>query len=197
MQPVKQTVALLAVILGIYWWMGSEISHPPGILVANEPVQREVSNRTPIEINGYRLTRLASFEIRARVIDTERYFFDYGAELAPVDLALGWGPMSDTAVLKQLNFSQGGRYYRWWANSFPVPRRVIETHSANMHMIPATGAIERELKSIRPGHLVHIRGYLVEASGPNGFRWKSSLTRADTGGGACELVLVESLDAWS
>jgi hypothetical protein len=37
-------------------------------------------------------------------------------------------------------------------------------------------------------------GYLVEVRGRDGFRWRSSLTREDTGNGACELVWVEKLD---
>jgi hypothetical protein len=65
-----------------------------------------------------------------------------------------------------------------------------------MHMIPANDDIERRLKSVRAGNLVRIRGYLVEVTGKDGFRWKSSLSRSDTGAGACELVWVESLDAW-
>ena len=79
---------------------------------------------------------------------------------------------------------------------FPVPRRVIETHSANMHMIPANGEIARRLKSIRAGNMVHLRGFLVEVTAQEGWRWKSSLTRDDTGGGACELILVEALHVW-
>jgi hypothetical protein len=104
--------------------------------------------------------------------------------------------MSDSAVLKQIRFSQGGRVYHWWTSNFPVPRRVIETHSANMHMIPANGALARQLKSIRSGNMVHLKGWLVEVTTKEGFRWTSSLTREDTGGGACELILVESLDVW-
>jgi hypothetical protein len=82
------------------------------------------------------------------------------------------------------------------AVTFPVPRDVIETHSANMHMIPADAEIESQLKSIRPGNMVHLKGLLVEVTSKEGFRWKSSLTRADTGGGACELIVVESLYVW-
>jgi len=57
---------------------------------------------------------------------------------------------------------QGGRFYSLWAKDYPVPRTIIETHSANMHMIPANDAIERQLKFLRPGNPVHIRGFLVE-----------------------------------
>ena len=82
------------------------------------------------------------------------------------------------------------------AQNYPLPRNVIESHSANMHMIPADDDIERRLKSTRAGNLVHIKGYLVEATTKDGFRWKSSLSRSDTGAGACELIWVESLESW-
>lgn len=65
-----------------------------------------------------------------------------------------------------------------------------------MHMIPANDAIEHQLKLIRAGNMVHLKGFLVEVTGKDGFRWKSSLSRTDTGGGACELVRVESLFVW-
>jgi len=62
-----------------------------------------------------------------------------------------------------------------------------------MHMIPANDGIERQLKSLRLVNLVRIKGFLVEVSNKEGLHWKSSLTRSDTGAGACELLWVESL----
>ena len=91
--------------------------------MAEEPVQRQVYTSLLRQKNGYHIALLASFDIRARVIAAERYRFDRGAALSPVDLALGWGAMSDSDVLKQLSVSQGGRFYSWWAKSYPVPRR--------------------------------------------------------------------------
>jgi len=187
---------MIALIMALYYWSGREISRPPGVLAPDEPVQREAYANSTREKNGYRISPLASFEIRARVIATERYWFDRGSDLSPVDLVLGWGVMSDSTVLKQISMSQDGRFYSWWVNTFPMPRAIIESHSANMHMIPANDEIERQLKSIRVGNMVHLKGFLVEVTGKDGFRWKSSLTRTDTGGGACELILVESLYVW-
>ena len=102
--------------------------------------------------------------------------------------------MANPAVSEKLSVSQGERWFYWRASEFPIPRREIETHSANMHMIPATPAIDEMLKSIRNGDTVRLSGYLVEAQGPDGWRWRSSLSREDTGAGACELVWVETLD---
>ncbi len=54
-----------------------------------------------------------------------------------------------------------------------------------------------QCKSLRTGELIHLRGLFVEASGPGIGTRRSSLTRTDTGNGACELVWVEELHALS
>ena len=186
-----------AVIFSLYWFLpGSEIARVPGVLAPDEPVQRELFTSSFHEQNGYRIAPLATFDIRARVILAARYRFGREADLSPVDLVLGWGALSDSNVLKQISFSQSGRAYTWWTKAWPVPRDMIQSHSANMHMIPANSEIEKQLKSIGPGNMVHLKGLLVEVTSKEGWRWKSSLTRTDTGGGACELIWVESLFVW-
>lgn len=59
-----------------------------------------------------------------------------------------------------------------------------------MHMIPADAAVADALDAIRKGDNVRIDGWLIEASAPDGWRWRSSTTREDAGGGACEVVYV-------
>ena len=46
---------------------------------------------------------------------------------------------------------------------------------------------------MRKGDRVRIDGWLVQANAPDGWRWRSSLTRDDSGGGACEVVYVCSI----
>jgi hypothetical protein len=128
------------------------------------------------------------------VVSREDYRFDRGAELAPTDLAVVWGPMSDEAVLAKYTFTQGARWYRWRSDAEPVPREVAIANSANMHMIPANGTVAKRLAEVRPGQVIHARGSLVEAHGKDGFIWRSSLSRTDTGDGSCELMFVEELD---
>jgi hypothetical protein len=194
---MKPYFLIALVVFGVYvLWPEQEIPRAAGVLAPDEPYQKELSTSSFINKNGYRIAPLAAFDIRARVISSSRYRFDREADLAPVDLVLGWGPMSDSDVLKQITFTQNMRAYRWQTKSFPVTRRVIEIHSANMHMIPANAEIESQLKSIRPGNMVHLKGHLVEVTSKEGWRWKSSLTRTNTGFGACELILVESLYIW-
>src|SRR5210317_253093 len=105
---------LSVIVLGylvIRGWDSGPIEHPPGMLVAERPVQADLQPST-LMLGDYQLTRKASFEIRARVLSKEPYYLGRTADLAPIDLALGWGVMSDSAVLSQIDISQSARWYR-------------------------------------------------------------------------------------
>lgn len=189
-------VVFLLVLYGAYHsWHTRPVTHESGVLAGDVPLQTDIKNGLAETLNGYQITPLASFKIQARVLSAEHYRFDREADLASVDLALGWGRMSDEVVLKQIQISQSNRFYYWHVDQFPIPREEIETHSANMHMVPADEQVKKALKDIRVGQIVQIDGYLIEARSADGWHWKSSLTRNDTGNGACELVLVKSIRA--
>ena len=173
------------------------VRHGAGVVAAGAPVQGAVEPRVPVfEKDGFRVQALASFELEARVLGAKGYCCFGVDRLVPVDVAFGWGRMSDETVLARLDISQSGRFYFWrYAGAPPIPRREIETSSANMHLIPATKTVERKIRALREGQVVSVRGYLVEVKGDGGFTWRSSLTREDTGNGACELIWVEELYA--
>jgi hypothetical protein len=162
---------------------------------ADAPLQRHPAAAAAFEVNGYEVKALQAFALKARVLSVEHYRSGREADLSPTDLALGWGRMADPAVSEKLSISQGGRWYHWrYSGAPPIPTREIEISSANMHMIPANGEVARVLRSVDKGRLVSLRGYLVEARARDGWSWRSSLTREDTGAGACELVFVQAIE---
>jgi hypothetical protein len=165
-----------------------------GILIAHDPVQLAATSPPRLTLDGYHVEPLAAYTIEARILGTERYRFGREAEISPVDFAVGWGAMSDSTVLRQIDITQSGRFYFWRVQQFPIPQQEIESHSANMHMIPANAAVARKLEEVRPGHIVRLRGYLVAIRADDGWQWRSSLSRTDTGNGACELMWVESVE---
>jgi hypothetical protein len=192
-------LAWLALFLLLGWgalngWRHRPLHPPPGVLAAQAPEQVDLDPGTLLQRGDVTLRTRAHFALTARVLSREDYRFDAGASLAPMDLALGWGRMSDSAVLAQVDVRQSDRFYYWHVDAFPIPRREIETSSANMHLIPADAGVRRAMERVRRGELVHIEGFLVDASRPDGWRWHTSLSREDTGNGACELVFVESLE---
>jgi hypothetical protein len=62
-----------------------------------------------------------------------------------------------------------------------------------MHMVPSAPELADRLRAIKRGDLVDVRGYLIEIKFIDVGIWRSSLTRTDTGNGACELVWVNDV----
>lgn len=177
-------------------WNQREEHHPPGILVPEEPLQTTETKSRTVKFKNTALDLLAEYKIRARILSTHRYFFDSMAKVAPVDLAVGWGVMSDSSVLKKLSISQDDRFYFYfWKGPPPVEASQMAKHSANMHLLPATAFVEDQIKSFRVGQIITLQGHLVRVNFPNGATAKSSLTRDDTGPGACEIMWVEMAQA--
>lgn len=170
----------IAVILGICYWSGT--SDSIATVRGSEYVYP-----------GYDITPLEPFSIEARVLSRKNYSTGRESDLSTTDFALGWEEMSQPDVLAKIDISQRGRAYYWHTDELPVSRRTIETKSANMHMIAASPQVQRALDSIKQGAMIALKGQLVEIRGDDNWRWRSSLTRNDTGAGACEVVWVESL----
>jgi hypothetical protein len=148
--------------------------------------------RHPFATGALAATR--GFQRRCARASREDYSRGREADLSPTDLALGWGRMRDDAVLSQLSIDQANRWYHYrWRGTPPIPVREIVRSSANMHMIPADENAARALSKVRAGDNVRIDGWLVEADAPDGWHWRSSLTREDSGSGACEVVYVCSI----
>lgn len=193
----KISIALLITGLCLIAWQRcSPIEHPPGVLVRALPDQMVFTTPQPSVVkNGWTLKPLAALALEARVLGAKRYRDDFAASIAPFDLALGWGPMSDAAVLEKLDVTQKNRFYHWrfWGRA-PIPEKDITAHSGNMHIIPADDAVLSKLQSLREGALVRLAGSLVVATHPKANKpWCTSLTRDDEGEGACEIFYVKSL----
>jgi hypothetical protein len=190
-------IAFTAFVLhGAYRTWNDRPAHPPGgVLVAMEPIQTPIDQTAPIVAGRWTIIPRAHYDITARVLGRERYRFDPMADLAPVDLALGWGPMSDNAVLREVRVEQSARFYtlRWGARPPLEPAELLR-HSANTHVIPASEALAARLRQLRPGEVVHLVGVLVDAQRSDGGWVRTSLRRDDTGDGACEVMRVETVE---
>lgn len=159
------------------------------------PLQTEAPPGLTLAHAQGRINALAGFSLEARVLGRKRYSQGEEARFSPLDLALGWGPMRETAVLQQLDISQSGRWYHYrWSGQAPIPPGEIVRSSANMHMIPANDGVARALRGVREGDRIRLQGWLVNIEAADGWRWRSSLTRDDTGNGACELVYVCAIE---
>ena len=199
---------LAALLLGLAgWWFSGDrragdlpaavdasagCPMPPALRGAGPPLQSEVPDgMRAFTMPASTLRPLAGISLEARVLSRRDYRHGREADWSPTDLALGWDGMARDEVLDRLDISQSGRWYHYrWQGQPPLPPREIAVSSANMHMIPSSSAVAQALARVESGQQVRIDGWLVEVKAGDGWRWRSSTRRTDTGGGACEVVYV-------
>ena len=161
-----------------------------GMPATKDPEQLTTDLPGPFTHGGYTITPLARYTVTAVVLSRERYHNDHEADLSPLDLALGWGPMSIAGVINDLKISQSGRWYEYsYPGEPPLDPGLIASHSANTHCLPAD-EVRSDLLAVKRHELVTLEGYLVEVSGDGGYHWRSSLSREDTGAHACEVMWI-------
>lgn len=185
-------ILVLAAVAYSVWRHEPEIELGPGVSAPAIPIQNKAHNDV-FDFKGYTITPLQTISLQAKVLSRKNYLVGKESELSPIDLALGWGRMSDESILKDIKITQSNRWYHWRVDAFPIPRKEIETHSANMHMIPANDEVKAAMKKANKGNVIKLEGYLVKATQGN-WQWTSSLTRNDTGNGACELIFVKHFE---
>ena len=186
---------LAGFVLLAFFWDGPEPRRAAGVLAPYEPEQTDIASPTPWRYTDAKVTPLAGFRVRARVLLTNHYSWGREASVSPVDFTLGWRLMSNQEILDGLHVYSLHRAYAWAPRNgrLPADPGEITAHSANMHLVPATPAVAASLNAIHRGDLIDLRGSLVEILFPDGGVWRSSLSRTDSGNGACELVWVEDV----
>ncbi len=196
-------VVLLAILLGNYL-----INRPTGVPsseiidVMQDPIQTDLTlnEAQPFTIDDgttvWMLTPKAHYSIAGRVLHTKHYTFldqDLVGKLAPADIGLGWGQLSDPAVDKSVDWYETGRFIQPVFDHLPVDETYFYTHFSHTHLIPADKNIKKALFALSKNQDVLLEGLLVYVDGPNGEKWHSSLTRTDMGNGACEIMYVQKV----
>lgn len=193
-------VLLGVLVIGALWnlWRQFELRpvHPAdGPVAPTEPLQTDLDRIFTSRHGRWTLTPRAHYEITARILSREDYRFDPLSDLVAEDLALGWGRMSDNRVLAAFEVTQSARFYSWRPlESLPIPRQEVIEHSANTHVIAADAHVGLQLKRLRVGQVVRLTGSLVDGLRDDGAWIHTSLTRSDSGAGACEVMLVEDVE---
>lgn len=193
---MKKIIIILVILAasGVYvFWPEKVVTYPAGALAPDQPLQVNLRENKEWQVDEFRFKALAEYKIKARVLSRNTFSVGKESKISPLDLALGWGLMSDQTVMDRIKVTQSNRWYHWKTDSYPIPRNEIMLNSANVHIIPKDKSIEKKFNSVYKGSLIEMKGYLVEVRTDDGWRWISSLRRDDTGGGSCELFWVEEL----
>ena len=164
----------------------------------SEPLQgMDKPSRTPwSEVRRgsvFVMTPRAAYDISARVADRDHYRWSAVDALMPWDLVLTWGRLVDEPYRSKISYVHTRRFYNWGTDDGSLDMNYVNGHSANVHLAAANGRVASALTRVRAGDVVRLEGDLIDITGPDAFNWKTSMTRTDTGSGACETMYVRAV----
>jgi len=198
---ILSLLGILFLLPGTTFFKGVVASPASDVLDPTQsPRQNDLLYLPPITLetstSSWTLTPRAEYQLVARVISRNKFSSDWLASVSPLDLALGWGDLSQPLFDDQLHWRQSSRWYFYsWTGDPPLAPSYIGEHSANVHIIPATDNLHRALLALNEDDLILLDGLLVDVTenGKVPLTQYTSLTRTDDGWGACETLYVERL----
>src|SRR5664280_2535387 len=123
----------------------SFIAHETAALpnALKEPVQGERPGEAFSETRrgrSFRVIRRPGYDVAARVASTERYRAGLSSDLLPCDFVLTWGAATREPAWSHVSYVQTGRFYNWSTHDLALDPAYVSSHTANTHLIAATGA---------------------------------------------------------
>lgn len=142
--------------------------------------------------------RVARYELTALVAVKDGFYCcSLRDKTTPIDMTLVWGPFAKTDAIKYFNIRHSGRFFYWNTESVRYQGKDVyemASNIANTHFVLTSPAIQRQLEDIEPNSVVQFKGFLVNVYSKTDRSYlNSSLTRGDSGAGACEVFEVTEL----
>ncbi len=211
MKIIQHCVAISFVlcVIGAIYLSFRDVALPDASLIDStiketEPIQ-DVSHQraftTIIKGYTYTLTPKATYDISGLVVsqhsgDALLNMYHKADPGNIKDVCVVWGEDITNGSYRKVSFSseEFTCYYGWSGVVSPPfnPEKV-----SNNHLIPANNDIDAQIRAIHIGDQIRMKGLLVDykvtKGGQDIFTRRTSLTRKDTGNGACEILYVTDL----
>jgi len=202
----------LATYICLIGWVGTYFMInrlPPPTLIDPalypEPVQTTVLPKKFTLLykdNPVYVVPMADYDITGLVVShnepTAWYVFDISHDKESPDtrdLCVLWGSNVQNEEYRKISFFSGDYTCNWkWGANTDVSQFSMYKISNN-HLITDSDEIRTIISQVNIGDQIHITGKLVNYSEDrwNGAWRRTSLTRTDTGMGACEIIFVQSI----
>ena len=139
-----------------------------------------------------KISVLEAFQGEFRILGSKEYTDDEQAKFSPIDYAVTRGIFTRPDIARQISINQYDRFLNWKMARPPLPPQIATQLVSNMHIIPANPQVAQDIKKVKRGDLVHLRGDLVQINDKD-LVWKSALDWNGVGDGACKLIRVDSI----
>ena len=171
--------------------------------IIQEPVQNKISKKPfIIEVNQerYQITPKYDYHLEGIVVSAHnadalldlRHHEEWRDFLNIRDLCVIWGENVKNRVYKEMEFKNGD-WTCWysWPNA-TVRQNFRSDQLSNNHLLAEEDNIKQSIMKAEPGDHIFLEGMLVNYDNPaNGFKRGTSISRTDSGQGACETIYVE------
>jgi hypothetical protein len=197
-----------AVLLAMSLWLRHALPGPAELRpeLGNEPVQEPTQSPPFVTTVGgitYTVKPMADYEIWGLVVsnhDSDTWW-DWihkasNDHLNVVDLCVVFAENVASGGYVGLDYSSGQFVCYVQTRSDERWRRFSMRALSNNHLLADRPSIVATLRNVQIGDQVHIRGWLSEYEHNHGFAFRrgTSLTRDDTGNGACETIYVREVE---
>jgi len=165
-----------------------------------DPIQTQINNPQKFTRSKsghkYTITPIYDYQISGIVVHKMDYRTKDGTrDVARFDLCIVWGNnVADDLYLNgKAEFSQNGRFCTY---RYSQGVQFDNNQLSNNHLFTFSDDDIKLIEAINNGDEVLITGKLIDVDSPLG-TWRSSTTRTDREGGACEVIYVDSIKVLS
>lgn len=190
---LKHIFLVLVLAVSYYLWDQRPIKHGVGVTAPDAPIIERGYQLPKHSVKHYTLQPKFRLRTTSRILSNKRYWFDEKSELAPVDFVLGWDNLSDERILDQIKTPISGRDFKIDVIRPPLTFHEIRKNLLYMHAIPANETIAEQLKTIKTGHIVSIKGFIVDVYDRSDVMWRSATQGNSAKLDRSQYVLIESL----
>lgn len=191
---LKHIFLILVIFLSYFLWNQRPVKHGVGITAPNEPSVVKVVRHGGFELNHYNLTPTWKIETTARVVSKKRYWLDDKTHLSQLDMVLGWNNLSDERILNQVKIPINERDFKIDVIQPPLTFSEIRNQIMFMHTVPANDAVKEKLNSLRNGHIIKMKGYIVDVNDRSSLIWKSSFSDRNNRLDSNQIVYIEDIE---
>lgn len=171
--------------------------------IDSEPVQRRVAE-SPFDVTwkdlDYRIEPEYDYELTGLIVSfrhqdgNSRMHRMTNDKLNMLDLCVIWGDTAKNPRLNAIDFWNGVFTCNVQTRDQAAWDAFDMDQLSNNHLLSADSEVRDAVRSIRIGDQIRVRGRLASYVSPGGARRGTSVTRTDTGNGACETIFVEQFE---
>ena len=207
MQKILKFIFILLIIVFAFSYFAKEKLPEKNIVpeMSHEPMQTETSRKSFsffYRDTKYNVVPLANYEIWGMItthnnINAWYNFYHDKNSVNIKDVCVIWGDNLSSKVYTAMTFKSGEwTCYPDW--KYPLNRDLVEKFRSNKlsnnHLLSDKPAVLNTIKKMHIGDQIYLKGILASYgtdSTPERYYRGSSLTREDTGNGACEVMFVD------